>query len=543
MSLQPQNSPNVAEERETTLSKKAAKKEAVKKDKALKRQQEAAAAAALAAASIEEADPLSENYGELIEVQDLKSKGFSGRKWTDIRFVNESLKDKTVLVRGRIHTTRPVSKNIGFLVLREKGCTIQCVLTVADNLISRQMVKFATSLTKESHVDVEGIVSVPDAPIKGATQQVELHVRKIFAISKALSKLPLNFVDASRSEADIEKALQAGEQLVRVNQDTRLNFRVLDLRTPANRAIFCMQSQVETEFRQYLLSKEFIGIHTPKLMAGSSEGGASVFKLTYKGGPACLAQSPQLHKQMSIIGDLGRVYEIGPVFRDENCNSNRHLCEYIGLDAEMEFKEDYSELMDVVDGLFVAMFDSLNENCQKELEAIGKQYPFEPLKYLRETPRLTFEEGVQMLKEAGAEVEPLGDLNIEMERKLGKLVLEKYGTDFYILHRYPLAVRPFYTMPAYDNPEYSNSFDVFMRGEEIISGSQRVHQPELLITRAQCHGIDLKSIESYIEAFWYGAAPHGGFGVGLERVVMLFCGLNNIRKTSLFPRDPQRITP
>ncbi|KAI3918050.1 hypothetical protein MKW92_027441 [Papaver armeniacum] len=503
MSLQPQNSPNVAEERETTLSKKAAKKEAVKKDKALKRQQEAAAAAALAAASIEEADPLSENYGELIEVQDLKSKGFSGRKWTDIRFVNESLKDKTVLVRGRIHTTRPVSKNIGFLVLREKGCTIQCVLTVADNLISRQMVKFATSLTKESHVDVEGIVS------------------KIFAISKALSKLPLNFVDAARSEADIEKALQAGEQLVRVNQDTRLNFRVLDLRTPANRAIFCMQSQVETEFRQYLLSKEFIGIHTPKLMAGSSEGGASVFRLTYKGGPACLAQSPQLHKQMSIIGDLGRVFEIGPVFRDENCNSNRHLCEYIGLDAEMEFKEDYSELMDVVDGLFVAMFDSLNENCQKELEAIGKQYPFEPLKYLRETPRLTFKEGVQMLKEAGA---------------------EKYGTDFYILHRYPLAVRPFYTMPAYDNPEYRIHL-MSLWGEEIISGSQRVHQPELLITRAQCHGIDLKSIESYIEAFWYGAAPHGGFGVGLERVVMLFCGLNNIRKTSLFPRDPQRITP
>ncbi|KAI3893326.1 hypothetical protein MKX03_002134 [Papaver bracteatum] len=543
MPLQLGNNPNVAEEGETTLSKKAAKKEAVKREKALKRQQEAEAAAALAAASIEEADPLSENYGELIEVEDLKSRVFSGREWAEIGSVNGSLKDETVLVRGRIHTTRPVGRNIGFLVLREQGFTIQCVLTVAENLISRQMVKFATSLTKEFHVDVEGIVSVPDAPIKGTTQQVELHVRKIYAISKALPTLPLNIVDASRSEADIEKALQDGEQLVRVNQDTRLNFRVLDMRTPANQAIFHIESEVLMIFSQYLYSKGFRQIRTPKLIAGLSEGGASVFGLDYFGTPACLAQSPQLHKQMTICGDFSRVFEIGSVFREEKSSTPRHMCEFTGLDAEMEVKVDYSEVMDVVNGLFVAMFDSLNENCQKELQIIGKQYPFEPLKYLRETPRLTFEEGVQMLKEAGVEIDPLGDLNIEMERKLGKLVLEKYGTDFYILHRYPLAVRPFYTMPAYDNPDYSNSFDVFMRGEEIISGSQRVHQPELLITRAKSHGIDPKSIESYIDAFQYGATRHGGFGVGLERVVMLFCGLNNIRKTSLFPRDPQRITP
>ncbi|KAI3970685.1 hypothetical protein MKX01_024332 [Papaver californicum] len=542
MSLQPENTSNLAEEEGgTTLSKKAAKKEALKQEK-LKRQQEAAAAAAALAAASIEADPLSENYGE-VALQDLQSKAVSGRKWTEIGLVNECLKDKTVLVRGRIQTTRPVGKNIGFLVLRERGFTIQCVLTVADNLISRQMVKFATSLSKESHVDIEGIVSIPDAPIKGATQQVELQVRKIYGISKALPTLPINIDDAARSEVDIEKALQAGEQLVRVNQDTRLNFRVLDLRTPANQGIFRIQCQVENIFRQFLLSEGFVGIHTPKLIAGSSEGGASVFRLDYKGRPACLAQSPQLHKQMAICGDLGRVFEIGPVFRAEDSFTHRHLCEFTGLDAEMEIKEHYSEVMDVVDRLFVAMFDSLNENCKKELEAIGKQYPFEPLKYLRKTLRLTFEEGVQMLKEAGVEVDPLGDLNTEVERKLGKLVLEKYGTEFYILHRYPLAVRPFYTMPAYDNPAYSNSFDVFIRGEEIISGAQRVHIPELLSTRAEGLGIDLKSIETYIDAFRYGAPPHGGFGVGLERVVMLFCALNNIRKTSLFPRDPQRITP
>ncbi|XP_073309276.1 aspartate--tRNA ligase 2, cytoplasmic-like [Primulina huaijiensis] len=429
------------------------------------------------------------------------------------------------------------------MVVRESGFTVQCVLNVSPGAVSPQMVKFATGLSRESIVDIEGVVSVPAQSITGATQQVEIQVKKLYCVNKAVPTLPINLEDAARSEVDIEKALQAGEQLVRVNQDTRLNFRVLDMRTPANQGIFRIQCQVENIFRQFLLSEGFVGIHTPKLIAGSSEGGSAVFRLDYKGTPACLAQSPQLHKQMSICGDFGRVFEIGPVFRAEDSFTHRHLCEFTGLDVEMEIKEHYSEVMDIVDRLFVAMFDCLNESCSKELEAINKQYPFEKLKYLRNTLRLTFEEGITMLKEAGVEIDPLGDLNTESERKLGQLVLEKYGTEFYILHRYPLAVRPFYTMPCYDNQSYSNSFDVFIRGEEIISGAQRVHVPEYLLERAQACGIDVKTISTYIDSFRYGAPPHGGFGVGLERVVMLFCALNNIRKTSLFPRDPQRIAP
>ncbi|KAM3345547.1 hypothetical protein P3S68_025256 [Capsicum galapagoense] len=235
--------------------------------------------------------------------------------------------------------------------------------------------------------------------------------------------LRINSEDAARSEVEIEQALVKGEQLVRVNQDTRLNFRILDIRTPANQGIFRIQCQVENIFRQFLLSEGFVGIHTPKFIGGSSEGGSAVFRLDYKGQPACLAQSPQLHKQMAICGDFGRVFEIGPVFRAEDSFTHRHLCEFTGIDAEMEIKEHYSEVMDIVGRLFVAMFDSLNEKCKKELEAIGRQYPFEPLKYLRKTLRLTFAEGVQMLKEAGVEVDPLGDLNTESERKLGQLVL------------------------------------------------------------------------------------------------------------------------
>ncbi|EPS57914.1 hypothetical protein M569_16902, partial [Genlisea aurea] len=522
--------------------KKLSKKDIAKLERQRKRQEAAAVAGALSAVTIEDEDPLSENYGDVL-LNDLQSKEISGKKWTDIKNLNDRLKDQPVLIRGRAQTIRAKGKKIAFVVVRERGFTVQCVLNAADDGVSPQMVKFAAAISRESIVDVEGVVSVPENPIKGTTQQVEIQVNKIHSVNKAVPVLPINIEDAARSEVEIEKALEEGEKLVRVNQDTRLNYRVLDLRTPANQGIFRIQCQVENVFRQFLLSEGFVGIHTPKLIAGSSEGGAAVFRLDYKGTPACLAQSPQLHKQMAICGDFGRVFEIGPVFRAEDSFTHRHLCEFTGLDVEMEIKEHYSEVMDVVDRLFVTMFDSLNQHCGDELEAVNRQYPFEKLKYLRKTLRLTFEEGIQMLKATGVEMDPFGDLNTEAERKLGQLVLEKYGTEFYILHRYPLAVRPFYTMPCYDNPNYSNSFDVFIRGEEIISGAQRVHVAELLTERAQSCGIDVKTISTYIDSFRYGASPHGGFGVGLERVVMLFCALNNIRKTSLFPRDPQRIAP
>ncbi|XP_009791268.1 aspartate--tRNA ligase 2, cytoplasmic [Nicotiana tabacum] len=529
--------------------KKLSKKEAAKLERQRKRQEAAAAAAttALSAVSVDEGpDPLASNYGDVL-LNDLQSKVLSGRQWTKVELLAPVMRDQVVLIRGRVQTIRPVGKKIAFVVVRERGFTVQCVLTVKPELVSAQMVKFATSLSKESIVDVEGVVTVPEKPITGATQQqVEVQISKLYCVNKAVPTLPINIEDAARSEVEIEQALEKGEQLVRVNQDTRLNYRILDMRTPANQGIFRIQCQVENIFRQFLLSEGFVGIHTPKLIGGSSEGGSAVFRLDYKGQPACLAQSPQLHKQMAICGDFGRVFEIGPVFRAEDSFTHRHLCEFTGLDVEMEIKEHYSEVMDIVDRLFVTIFDSLNDKCKKELEAIGRQYPFEPLRYFRgdkKTLRLTFEEGVQMLKEAGIEVDPFGDLNTESERKLGQLVAKKYGTEFYILHKYPLAVRPFYTMPCYDNPAYSNSFDVFIRGEEIISGAQRVHVPEFLAKRAEECGIDVKTISTYIDSFRYGAPPHGGFGVGLERVVMLFCALNNIRKTSLFPRDPQRIAP
>jgi nondiscriminating aspartyl-tRNA synthetase len=522
-----------------TISKKQLNKEARKAAKAAKAEK----AGKVEKSQAEEVDPFAANYGD-VPVEEIQSKVISGRSWIGIGDLDEAAEGSSVLIRGSAQAFRPVSKKMAFVVLRQSMSTVQCVLVAsADHGVSTQMVRFATSLSKESILDVEGVVSIPKEPLKATTQQVEIQVRKVYCINRAVPVLPINLEDATRSEAEFEKAEQTGEKWVRVLQDTRLNYRAIDLRTPANQAIFRIQFQVENKFREYLSSKDFIGIHSPKLISGSSEGGAAVFKLQYNGQPACLAQSPQLYKQMSICGGFGRVFEVGPVFRAENSNTHRHLCEFIGLDAEMEIKEHYFEVCDIIDGLFVAIFKHLNENCQKELETINRQYPFEPLKYLEKTLKLTYAEGIQMLKDAGTEIEPMGDLNTEAEKKLGRLVKEKYGTEFFILYRYPLAVRPFYTMPCYDDPAYSNSFDVFIRGEEIISGAQRVHTPELLRKRAIECGIDASTISSYIESFSFGAPPHGGFGVGLERVVMLFCALNNIRKTSLFPRDPQRLTP
>jgi aspartyl-tRNA synthetase len=193
--------------------------------------------------------------------------------------------------------------------------------------------------------------------------------------------------------------------------------------------------------------------------------------------------------------------------------------------------------------LFIFIFDGIADKYKSELEIISQQYPFEPLQYLRPSLRLSFKEGIDLLREAGIAAAYDEDLSTPQEKALGKIVKEKYGTDFYMMDRYPLAVRPFYTMPCPDDDQVSNSYDLFIRGEEIVSGAQRVHDVNLLVERANHWKIPLASIQSYIDAFKHGALPHAGGGIGLERVVMLYLGLKNIRKTSLFPRDPTRLSP
>jgi len=363
-------------------------------------------------------------------------------------------------------------------------------------------------------------------------------------------ELPFTMDDANRqppkshvSSGDVdEEKVEPGH----VGQNSRLNNRVIDIRTYANHAIFRISSAVCQYFRQYFEGLNFTEIHTPKICPGVSEGGTDVFKLKYfDKGYCCLAQSPQLYKQMAVECDLFNVFEIGSVFRAENSNTYRHMCEFIGLDFEMEIKEHYHEVLQVLGNVFVYIFDHLNQHQQAEMAAVAKQYPFEPLKYRPHNKTLVvdFRDAVKLLKEAGHEVGELDDFSADNERHLHTLIKKKEGVDFYVVDKYPLNARPFYTMPCPHDPNYTNSYDVFMRGAEITSGAQRIHDVPLLKERAKAHDIPLEGLKSYIDSFKFGAYPHGGSGTGLARVVMLFLGLDNIRKCCLFPRTPKRNTP
>uniref|UniRef100_A0A803TCJ0 Aspartate--tRNA ligase, cytoplasmic n=1 Tax=Anolis carolinensis TaxID=28377 RepID=A0A803TCJ0_ANOCA len=361
---------------------------------------------------------------------------------------------------------------------------------------------------------------------------------QIYVISLAEPRLPLQLDDAIRPEVDGEE-----EGRATVNQDTRLDNRVIDLRTCTSQAVFRLQSGICQLFRETLIQKGFVEIQTPKIISAASEGGANVFTVSYFKSNAYLAQSPQLYKQMCICADFDKVFCIGPVFRAEDSNTHRHLTEFVGLDIEMAFNYHYHEVVDEIADTMVQIFKGLQERFQTEIQTVSKQFPCEPFKFLEPTLRLEFPEALAMLREAGVEMGDEDDLSTPSEKLLGRLVKEKYDTDFYILDKYPLAVRPFYTMPDPKNPKTSNSYDMFMRGEEILSGAQRVHDPQLLTERAMHHGIDLEKIKAYIDSFRFGAPPHAGGGIGLERVTMLYLGLSNVRQTSMFPRDPKRLTP
>ncbi|CAG5053233.1 unnamed protein product [Parnassius apollo] len=462
------------------------------------------------------------------------------RIYTDVKDLSLSLDGKDVWVRARLQTSRAKGKQC-FAVLRQSSSTVQLLINVSEERgVSKQMVKFAGNITKESIVDVRGTVVKTSSPVESCTiREVELLGAELWLVSAAKPQLPLQIEDASRPEKnDDPEALK-----IRVNQDTRLDNRVLDLRTPANQAIFRIEAGVCRLFRDILTKKGFVEIHTPKIISAASEGGANVFTVSYFKSSAYLAQSPQLYKQMAIAADFDKVFTVGAVFRAEDSNTHRHLTEFVGLDLEMAFKNHYHEVLDTIGSTFTEMFRGLQEQFASEIATVEQQFRVEPFKFLDPPLRLEFPQAIQMLKEAGVTLGEEDDLSTPDEKLLGRLVKAKYDTDFYILDKYPLAVRPFYTMPDPNNPKASNSYDMFMRGEEILSGAQRIHDPEFLTQRAQHHAIDISNIAAYIESFRLGCPPHAGGGIGLERVVMLYLGLDNIRKTSMFPRDPKRVTP
>ncbi|KAJ9113559.1 hypothetical protein QFC20_001910 [Naganishia adeliensis] len=483
-------------------------------------------------------DTAADNYGKLPLHQSQERSGRARLSFESLMApdaASQYPESQTVLIRARVHNSRAQGAKMAFVTLRQQTLTLQGVVAISkegdEHAVTKQMVKYATGIPAESIVLVEGVIK--PAEVKSCTVQTcEVQIRKIHTIVEVTQRLPFGVDEASRTEADYAKE---DTQFARVNLDTRLDNRVMDLRTPVNQAIFRVQSAVCQLFREQLNSLGFIEIHSPKLQGAATESGSSVFEVSYFKGKAFLAQSPQLAKQMCIAGDMERVYEIGPVFRAEDSNTHRHLCEFTGLDLEMAIEEHYHE--------------GLKQKYSNEVATIATQFPCDEFTWLDETLKLAFADGIKMLKDAGAknldgsELSESDDLSTENERWLGRLVKEKYGTDYYILDKFPLAIRPFYTMPDATNPALSNSYDFFMRGEEILSGAQRIHDPEFLIQRMKECGIEPASMQGYIDAFNLGAPPHAGGGIGLERVVMLFLKLGNIRRASLFPRDPKRLNP
>lgn len=502
----------------------------------------------------------------------------------------------TVWLRARVAAVRGKG-NSCFLVLRQPpSTTVQaCYFKDADNVDeSKAFLKYLQRLPEESVVDVQCTVSAADVK-SCSVGAYELQLTRCHCVSRSRPNLPFSPEDAARSEAEIDASLDSERPFPRLGQDLRLNNRWIDLRAAPNNAMLRVQAGVCRLFRDALHARGFVEIHSPKLVGGGAEGGADVFTTDYFGQPACLAQvsrapslsmspwcrrrvddsapprppltlplppqSPQLFKQMAIASDIPKVFEVAPVFRAENSNTKRHLCEFTGLDMEMQINEHYYEAVRVVHETLAHIFRGLETDYADELAAVREQFPSTPLRIEDEPVIVHWDDAMQMLEDDGRpDVDRNGDIASANELRLGELVAEKYGVDIFVLDQFPAVVRPFYTMPAPGDGDEGasaadvakarlcNSYDIIMRGQEISSGAQRCHEPEVLVEILRAKGLledgeVPEALEDYMESFEYGMPPHAGAGLGLERVVALYLEVGSVRKTSLFPRTPSRCRP
>jgi len=444
------------------------------------------------------------------------------------------------------------------MYLRDGASSIQVVkFSSGDNdEQSLELIKQMRNIPRESIIEVHGVLkesNVSSQQPVPSVKHLEVELESFELISESAEENALLVEDAMLSDVLLTQRQSAKPSSKQrdgsrgeVSTDVRLDNRVIDLRVPAHHSILRIQSKIGNLFREFLDKEGFVEIHSPKLVATASEGGSNVFKVDYFGRDAFLAQSPQLFKQMAIMADCPGVYEIGPVFRAENSQTHRHLTEFVGLDMEMRIGKHYHEVLKMIDRLMVYIFENLKKQCAREIEIVREQYPSEDIAYFTDKPNLImdYKTGIDMLREDGVKNEEGNlfgyheDLTTPAEKRLGQLVKEKYGTDFFILDKYPMAVRPFYTMP-HGEDGYSRSYDIFLRGEEISSGAQRIHDPELLLQCAKEKDVDLTPIMAYVNSFKHGAWPHGGAGIGLERLVFLFLGVGNVKRVNMFPRDPK----
>jgi aspartyl-tRNA synthetase len=436
--------------------------------------------------------------------------------WHREKYASEITDDdynNTLTVAGWLHEVRNLG-GIAFILLRDRTGILQ--VTAIKKEMGNDLFKEFTELPKESVVAVRGTIQ-PNEKVRNG---FELLAKDINILGKAKSPLPLGVSDEDKAELDTKL-------------DTRLDSRFLDLRKPNIAAIFMLRSTLMSTIRQHFESEGFVEIQTPKIVATATEGGTELFPVQYFEQKAFLNQSPQLYKQIMMASGLDRVFEIGPAFRAEEHDTVRHLNEFTSIDMEMAFSNE-EDAMGVLERLVQRCIKDVIAQNANELEVLGVtlQPPELPLK------RVKYDKCLELVNQKGVEV-PWGE-DIPME---GMHIIAESYPDYYFITHWPTESKPFYAQPFEDEPKLCRGFDLNYGAKEITSGAQRVHNPELLKSRLRDQGLNPDDFEFYIKAFEYGMPPHAGWGLGLERLVMIMANLPNIREGVLFPRDRKRLVP
>ncbi len=423
----------------------------------------------------------------------------------------ESMVGKTVRVNGAVHTIRDMGE-VAFVILRKRDGLLQCVYEEETAGFDLKDLKEAAT------VEAEGILEKEERAPGGI--EIRLTGIKILSLPDAPMPLPV-------AKWKLNTSLEA-----------KLNMRSVSLRNIRERAKFKLQEGIVRGFRDFLYEQGFTEIHTPKIGAKSAEGGSNLFKLDYFHRPAVLQQSPQLYKQM-MVGVFDRVFETGPVFRAEKHNTKRHLNEYTSLDFEMGYIDGFEDIMAMETGFLQYTMKLLETEYAKELKILGITLP-----KTDQIPAVRFDRAKELVAEKyDRKIRNPFDLEPEEESLIGRYFQEEYGADFVFVTHYPSKKRPFYAMDDPEDSRYTLSFDLLYHGLEITTGGQRIHDYRMLTEKIAARGMTEEGLEQYLDTFRYGMPPHGGLGIGLERLTMKLAGEDNVRETTLYPRDLSRLEP
>lgn len=421
-----------------------------------------------------------------------------------------------IQVAGWLHALRRLG-GISFVIVRDGWGIVQVVASDDDLAPLR-----AAQAGPESVLRVEGLV----ASASQAPGGIELREPRITVLTPVTEAPPVTL----------------GKRELKASLTTMLDEAALTTRYPTRRAVFRLGASAMASFRETLTARGFTEIQSPKLVESATEGGANVFALDYFGRPAYLAQSPQFYKQI-MVGVFERVFEVGPVFRAEPHDTTRHINEYVSLDMEMGFIENHFTIMAVARDVLAAMMARFREANAADLALLGSALPDLP-DVPAEIPHIHFAEAQELIfQRHGVDTRGEPDLSPQDERWLGEWARAEHGSDFLFVTGYPMRKRPFYTHPDPARPEYSNSADLLFRGTELMTGGQRLHRYEDYLAALGERNIAPEPFADYLEAFRYGMPPHGGFAIGLERLLMQLIGLPSVKLATLFPRDLNRLRP